>query len=239
MLDNEWSAYPMSQAGINHAVLDWGQNVANKVPGGGMRVLPEPHAQQGVGVVALDAELRVVDADRGFLLALGRSASDVCGCNFPDFLHPGLAEHFRDLLHLLVNGERSRIDGQFTAVRSDGSLLCGALSATTVHGAAGRTAAVVFLRVDDLDQGEQTEPDGVKLLTAMDARILEGIAAGISTVRLASQLYLSRQGVEYHVGGMLRKLRVANRPALVSMAYSHGILGVGSWPPRVRSEFVK
>jgi DNA-binding NarL/FixJ family response regulator len=73
----------------------------------------------------------------------------------------------------------------------------------------------------------------------MDARILEGVAAGVSTVRLADMLYLSRGGVEYHVSALLRKLKVKNRPALVSKAYSMGIFGVGSWPPRVLPEFLK
>jgi PAS domain S-box-containing protein len=238
MLDDEWSANLMSQAGMKCTVLDYSQNTANNASGPGVRVLPKPRAQQGVSVVALDAELRVV-SDSGFLRALGRSALDARGRSFPEFLHPGLAEHFREMLNLLVIGKRSKIDEQFTAVRVDGSPLRGTLSASAVHGATGRTGVVVCVRANGLDQEDQAEPHSVKVLTAMDARILEGAAAGISTVQLASQLYLSRQGIEYHIGGMLRKFRVANRPALVSKAYSLGILGVGSWPPRVRLEYVK
>jgi DNA-binding NarL/FixJ family response regulator len=78
-----------------------------------------------------------------------------------------------------------------------------------------------------------------KILTEIDARILEGIAAGLSTVPLAARLYLSRQGVEYHVTGLLRKLKVPNRAALVSRAYSMGVLTVGIWPPKVVEEFIK
>ncbi|KPC87054.1 LuxR family transcriptional regulator, partial [Streptomyces sp. NRRL WC-3753] len=78
-----------------------------------------------------------------------------------------------------------------------------------------------------------------KLLSEIDARILEGIAAGVSTIPLASRLYLSRQGVEYHVTGLLRKLKVPNRAALVSRAYSMGVLKVGTWPPKVVEDFIK
>ncbi|GAA4015562.1 hypothetical protein GCM10022384_68810 [Streptomyces marokkonensis] len=78
-----------------------------------------------------------------------------------------------------------------------------------------------------------------KILSAMDARILEGIAAGVSTVPLAASLYLSRQGVEYHVTCLLRKLKVPNRTALVSRAYSMGALKLGVWPPEVVEDFVK
>jgi DNA-binding CsgD family transcriptional regulator len=72
----------------------------------------------------------------------------------------------------------------------------------------------------------------------LDARILEGVAMGMSTVNLAAKLYLSRQGVEYHVGKMLRRFKVANRAALVSRAYAIGILGAGTWPPRVAPDYV-
>jgi DNA-binding NarL/FixJ family response regulator len=64
------------------------------------------------------------------------------------------------------------------------------------------------------------------------------VAAGVSTVRLASNLYLSRGGIEYHVDVLLRKLKVNNRPALVSKAYSMGLLRQG-WPPRVNPDYLK
>jgi DNA-binding NarL/FixJ family response regulator len=73
----------------------------------------------------------------------------------------------------------------------------------------------------------------------MDARILEGVAAGVTTPQLATRLFLSRGGVEYHVAALLRKLKVSNRVALISRAYSKGIFDVGSWPPKVLPEYVK
>ncbi|QMU77436.1 LuxR family transcriptional regulator [Streptacidiphilus sp. PB12-B1b] len=76
-------------------------------------------------------------------------------------------------------------------------------------------------------------------LTALDACILEGVAAGASTAELAAALFLSRQGVEYHIGLMLRQFQVPNRAALVSRAHSAGVLGVGVWPPRVVADFVE
>ncbi|MYY10743.1 LuxR family transcriptional regulator [Streptomyces sp. SID4919] len=80
---------------------------------------------------------------------------------------------------------------------------------------------------------------GVRRLTALDVRILEGVAVGTSTVQLAASLYLSRQGVEYRIGLMLRHFQVANRAALVSRAHSLGVLSVGAWPPRVLPEFLE
>jgi hypothetical protein len=45
--------------------------------------------------------------------------------------------------------------------------------------------------------------------------------------------------VEYHVTTLLRRLKVTNRPALVSKGYSMGILGIGQWPPRVIPDYIK
>ncbi|GGQ35445.1 hypothetical protein GCM10010233_61510 [Streptomyces pseudogriseolus] len=78
-----------------------------------------------------------------------------------------------------------------------------------------------------------------KLLTEIDARIWQGIAAGVSTIPLVSRLHLSRQGVKYHVTGLLSALKVPNRAALVSRACSMGVLKVGTWPPKVVEGFIE
>lgn len=76
-------------------------------------------------------------------------------------------------------------------------------------------------------------------LSPLCTKVLEGVAAGLSTSSLASSLYLSTQGVQYHVSALARKLKAANRTALVSRAYAAGILVPGSWPPRVAPDFVE
>ncbi|MFF5113913.1 LuxR C-terminal-related transcriptional regulator [Streptosporangium sp. NPDC000509] len=68
-------------------------------------------------------------------------------------------------------------------------------------------------------------------LSELHVKIIESIAAGERTLKIAGKLYLSRQGVEYHVSKLLQQLRVPNRPALVAKAYSMGILLPGTWPP--------
>lgn len=77
------------------------------------------------------------------------------------------------------------------------------------------------------------------LLSKTDAKVLEGVAVGDSTVRLANRLFLSRQGVDYHVGTLLRRFRCPNRPALVARAYAQGVLLPGSWPPSVTADCVR
>ena len=69
--------------------------------------------------------------------------------------------------------------------------------------------------------------------------LAEGVAAGDSTVRLAAKLFLSRQGIEYHVSILLRQFKVPNRTALVAKAYSIGMFGIGSWPPQVLPDYIR
>ncbi|MGW0522284.1 LuxR C-terminal-related transcriptional regulator [Crossiella sp. NPDC003009] len=75
-------------------------------------------------------------------------------------------------------------------------------------------------------------------LSQTRARILEGIAGGEPSHRLAARLHLSVRGVEYHLAAMQRALSAPNRVALVARAYTTGVLSSGAWPPRVEEEVV-
>ena len=94
----------------------------------------------------------------------------------------------------------------------------------------GRLASAVVIVERE---GDRDVPSERIQLTSVAARVLEGVAAGASTAELATRLYLSRQGVEYHVATMLRTFGAANRSALVARAYVLGVLIQGAWPPRV------
>ncbi|GAA2832070.1 LuxR C-terminal-related transcriptional regulator [Crossiella cryophila] len=81
-----------------------------------------------------------------------------------------------------------------------------------------------------------TAHDRTPALSATRARILEGIAAGATSQRLAARLHLSVRGVEYHLAAMQRAFAASNRVTLVARAYAAGVLVAGSWPPRVAEE---
>ncbi|WP_242440894.1 response regulator transcription factor [Streptomyces sp. CB02923] len=168
------------------------------------------------------------------------TAPDVCGRDFRELVHPSVRQPLMRQFERLLTGRCDRFTAQVVALRSTGDPFTGNLTATAVSGYAPEPAAVLVM----MKSGQNAEGDAVvaprkKLLSEIDARILEGIAAGLSTIPLASRLYLSRQGVEYHVTGLLRKLKVPNRAALVSRAYAMGVLTVGTWPPRVVDGFIK
>lgn len=70
----------------------------------------------------------------------------------------------------------------------------------------------------------------------VQARILEGVAAGCSSGRLSRELHLSSKTIDYHVRVMSEKLQAPNRVSLVSKAFFLQILRTDSWPPRISSE---
>jgi DNA-binding CsgD family transcriptional regulator len=77
------------------------------------------------------------------------------------------------------------------------------------------------------------EPDHPSL-TAAEARIVEGLAFGLTNAELGRELHLSRQGLDYHIDRLRRKLAARSRAALVARAYVTGVLDPSAWPPRAR-----
>lgn len=197
--------------------------------------------QPGACVVCLDPSLTVQQANQEFFRQFDDdSAMSVCGRDFCALAHPSEQQALRHQLSGLADGTRHRFAARVVVVDSRGTAFTSALTAVAVREGTSHVASLLVVlrpvaggRELDMVTGRK------KILSEIEARILEGIAAGLPTIPLASRLYLSRQGVEYHVTRLLRKLGVPNRAALVSRAYSVGVLNVGSWPPKVVDDFVK
>ena len=191
-------------------------------------------------VANLDGDLRVLEANDDFLHKIGRSAPEVYGQHFGDFVHPSMRQVILQHLGRLADGTRLRFSTRFVGVRSLTTRLSGGMTGLAVRGDDGKVTKIVLLvRPDNGVEPLWTSAHKRRPLSELDALVLEGVAAGSSTVQLAAKLYLSRQGVEYHVGAMLRRFKCSNRSALVAKAYTQGILTMGQWPPKVIAEFVR
>ncbi|HEY0451018.1 LuxR C-terminal-related transcriptional regulator [Actinophytocola sp.] len=192
----------------------------------------------GVRVAALDHNLLIADASSDFAGEFGRTVAGLRGVSFPALLHPSVRERLVQQLMRLVEGQRQRFVERVLAPLSGSAVFGGELTGFVVHSEANRVnGLLIVLRSEPMERGTVVVGKR-KLLSEMDARILEGVAAGASTVQLAALLYLSCGGVEYHLTALLRAMKVGNRSALVSKAYSMGLFGVGTWPPRVLSDYV-
>ncbi|WP_326638651.1 helix-turn-helix transcriptional regulator [Streptosporangium sp. NBC_01755] len=195
--------------------------------------------QSGICVANLDHATRIIEANLEFTRQFGRSLADIRGLAFCELLHLSVRDKLGQQFTHLTDHQRARFEERVIAVRPDQTVLGGELTGIALHGEAGHVESIMVLVRPDREQRDDLLTGRKRLLSSMEARVLEGVAAGVSTVQLASMLYLSRGGVEYHVTMLLRKLKATNRPALVSKAYSMGIFRLGSWPPRILPDYVK
>ncbi|MER6437878.1 MULTISPECIES: helix-turn-helix transcriptional regulator [unclassified Streptomyces] len=190
----------------------------------------------------LNPERRIVAAEPDFSRRFGRTSADTCGRSLYELLHPSSPSYLDRHFTRLSEGRCNRFDERMIGLGDSGRVFSAGLTGIAVHDTTGGLAGIVVQVRPDQEGAAAEEPavhSPERLLSKLDAQVLEGVAAGASTVQLAARLYLSRQGVEYHVGLMLRKLKAPNRAALVARAHSLGMLTVGHWPPRVPPEFIK
>jgi DNA-binding CsgD family transcriptional regulator len=199
----------------------------------------------GICVANLDAELRLLEANDEFIDKLGWSATDLYGQPFSTVVHSSVEQVIQEHLDLLAQGQQLCFNTRFVGVMTASRRFSGSMTGLAVRGDHGTvTTIVVLVRPDTSVSTDQalSEPMPAlssrkrRPLSALDARVLEGVAAGNSTIQLANKLYLSRQGIDYHVNAMLRRFKCSKRSALVAKAYAQGILTQGVWPPKVTDE---
>jgi len=190
--------------------------------------------RSGVCVARTDDLLRIEQANADFRRLFAPGRPDVLGLGLNDLLRgEGCAPVLARLAELtgLVG---SRFTDTLVSTPLRGTPVSGEMTALAVP-----SGLLVLVTPAGPDQDAPTAARRAQMLSELDARILEGVGAGVSTVQLAVALYLSRGGVEYHVKSLMRRFKVKNRPAMISKAYSTGIFQIGSWPPRVAPELVR
>ncbi|GAA3854010.1 helix-turn-helix transcriptional regulator [Streptomyces sedi] len=195
-------------------------------------------------VVHLDTALRVRHANAAFVSVFDGEGRGVFGRGIMDLVHPGVQRRLRSRLFALLDGRQDHFFMRAVVTSLGGTARPVALTAVAVYGEARKVSAMTLVMRGEApgardDVRPPPDPRETRTLTAINARILEGVAEGRSTSSLAVLVNLSRQGVEYHMTGLLREFGVPNRTALVSRAYASGALVRNSWPPRVAPEFLE
>jgi DNA-binding CsgD family transcriptional regulator len=187
----------------------------------------------GVCVAHLDHSLRLTGASDGFLAQLGVPAAGIYGLHIAHLVHQSVKPRVLPHLVALVEGRLDRFSHSWRGARDAGAPFTGSLIGFAVRGADRHINTIVLL-VTPEGAPHRSQP-----LNRTSARVLEGVAGGQSTTQLAGRLFLSRQGVDYHIGALLRRFGCPNRPALVAKAYAESVLTAGTWPPRVSSACVE
>ncbi|WCN79528.1 PAS domain-containing protein [Micromonospora sp. LH3U1] len=195
--------------------------------------------RSGIGLAVLDPALRVRASNDVFGEQCGRPRETIKDHSFVAFLHLSVRQGLLRQFERLVQGRRSHVVCHSLAVRFARTDIAGQLAAFPVDDNNGKVRMIVVQFVPERIEESQPEVSEQLKLTALTAKILEGVAAGDPTVRLAAKLFLSRQGIEYHVSALLRQFKVPNRTALAAKAYSMGIFTVGCWPPKVLPECIR
>lgn len=195
--------------------------------------------RSGIGLAVLDPTLRVRAVNSVFLTQCGRDRADIADRGFAEFLHPSVRQHLLRQFGRLVQGHHARLVGRSIAMWFNDTAVAGKLTAFPVEDSEGRGSVILVQFTPDKTEEPQAPVGAQRKLTPLTAKVLEGVAAGDPTVRLAAKLFLSRQGIEYHVSILLRQFKVPNRTALAAKAYSMGMFSIGCWPPKVLPDYVR
>lgn len=196
--------------------------------------------RSAIRAARLDRKLRFVETNADFAAEFASpEPPPLTGQPLAELLHPCVRGHIVHQLTRLVEGQRTRFAERVLALRPDGSVFGGELTGFVISGEAGTLdGLMVLLRPEQCDSTAVAARHDIQL-SPVHARVLEGIAAGASTAQLAGRLHLSRGGIEYHVGALLRTMKVSSRSALVAKAHAMGLLCTGTWPPRVPPDYVR
>jgi PAS domain S-box-containing protein len=212
--------------------------LASGVGNGNQReILRSLFERSGMCMARLDSGFRLVEVNADFSRQFGCLPAELGGRCFAELLHADVRTLVSQQFDRLLAAQGSRFTEPTIAFhQKDSTVFSGELTGFTVRSDSSRADGLMALVCPQGGSRKSRSPASQRLvLTDIEARILEGVALGVSTVNLASMLCLSRGGIGYHVETLMRKLKVKNRPAVVSKAYSIGLISPG-WPPRVYSD---
>jgi PAS domain S-box-containing protein len=195
--------------------------------------------RSGIGLAILDPNLRVRSINSAFSAQSGWQHDEIKDRGFAEFLHPSVRQQVLRQFCRLVQGQQARVVSRSIAMWFHDTAVSGKLTAYPIQDTSGKVK-MVLVQSTPVDADDNGSLVGAQWkLTSLTAKILEGVAAGDPTVRLAAKLFLSRQGIEYHVSILLRQFKVPNRTALAAKAYSMGMFSLGAWPPKVLPDYIR
>ncbi|MGK4585346.1 LuxR C-terminal-related transcriptional regulator [Kitasatospora sp. HPMI-4] len=85
--------------------------------------------------------------------------------------------------------------------------------------------------VDGPAEPRAAQPTGPGQASDIEARVLALAAGGATSTRIATELGLTADGVNYHLTRLSRRWGTPNRTSLVARAYVKGVLAPHAWPP--------
>lgn len=157
-------------------------------------------------------------ANPAFAEVLGIRPGELRDRHVLEFFQAKVRRDYEKLVAGLERGGRARL---VIAVQFPGG--AGELTVQAVSDDEG-SGLLITLRITPVPSDVQ--------LTDRESEILRLIAGGSTSARVAAELGITGDGVNYHLTRLSERFGVPNRTALVARAYSLGLLDPISWPPR-------
>ncbi|QCX82593.1 PAS fold protein (plasmid) [Streptomyces sp. YIM 121038] len=191
-------------------------------------------ALEGIGKPASVVTLqgRIEGANREFAEMLKSPQRQIAGMHIDDFAMPSERDTLAALRESFGRGARGPVNGRLL-FRVDGQAILGEVEIRPLPSPEGHDLEIwtVLSWGDPVEQMARTVR-GSSNITEIDQKVLELLAAGYSNSEIASDLSLSRQGLDYRLKILRKRLRADSRGAIIARAYNQGLLDVYSWPPR-------
>jgi DNA-binding CsgD family transcriptional regulator len=181
-----------------------------------------------------DAQGTVLAANHALASEWGTLAGRLVGRKALDLFHPTAGRRLDPLSEALRLRRRSRYPIEVSWCPATGVERRGEMTVDLV-GTAPDTPPnlLLILRIPEAPAPPRSTPQTKESgqTSAMEARILALAAAGCTSTRIATQVGLTADGVNYHLARLSRRWGVTNRTALVARAYVKGVLSPQAWPP--------
>ncbi|MBF9073660.1 helix-turn-helix transcriptional regulator [Streptacidiphilus fuscans] len=155
------------------------------------------------------------------------------GRNATELFQPTGAERFDRIIQALRLRRSARYPIDVTWTSGSGAERHGELTIDLIRDTPESTPnLLLFLRAyDDPAPPGPAKRAGIAEANAMEARILALAATGLTSARIATEVGLTADGVNYHLTRLSRRWGVSNRTALIARAYVKGVLAPDAWPP--------
>ncbi|MBD0743015.1 hypothetical protein BG418_01490 [Streptomyces sp. CBMA152] len=182
-------------------------------------------------LVLLDGKGVVQDSSGQFEKLIGMPRIKIAGTDLRNLLAPSSRAQLTDLLEAQAEGAEKAALLLFCP--AGGGAVLSDIALSSMRTASDDVIHLIVVRSWG-DPAEQLASRRATEISEIDARIIELLAIGASNAKIAENLCISRQGLDYRLKTIRKQLDAPSRSALIARAYARRIFEDGSWPPKIR-----
>ncbi|MDQ0771909.1 PAS domain S-box-containing protein [Streptomyces aurantiacus] len=181
----------------------------------------------------VDLQQRVENVNEEFGRMLGLSQEKLGGLCLGRWISPCSREPYDAVWETLSGGQDVSIGQDLVFTDQSGKILLARVGIRTLRNESGPTATAWVVESYGEPATQMARNSGPDV-SDLDGQVLERLAVGESNAEIADALCMSRQGLDYRIKQLRRRLSANSRGAIVARAYAQGLLSATDWPPRFR-----